>query len=133
MFKVITVMKKLVFVGVFVAIFFTFGATQFQQSVILLLYLIYVCMPRNDDIFRGTLANILILNYFKKNDDGTDEELSKATSSFLAQMQSEVSLLHITEANPQEVVDIDNAQVIAGLVEWLVFFALLASLIVTIF
>lgn len=129
MFKVVTTIKGVFFTTLFVAAFFLFSEILYQQAVILLLYLIYMRMPGGNADFRAELANVLTLSYLKRIDNGSDKQLTDATDKLLESLQSESSLMHVTEVNPQEVIDIDSAKLISSTIDGFVFFGLLVAMI----
>lgn len=135
MFKALVVAKELFFIAIFSVIFFVVAADIFQQFLVFVSYLIYIKIPSPmaNDAFRSLMANLLILKYLRNLDTGTDQELTRAADNLLLSLQSGTSLLHITEVNPKEVVDIDSAVVFSGLVSSLVSVLFLVALVINYF
>ena len=130
----VAILKKLFFIILFFSIFYAVGdGAFFERSVIFLIFIVYIYTERDHEIDRLSYASILMLRYLKKNDDGEDELLEKATENLLQCLEVEEKKEYIMEANPIAVIKDEDGRYYGGILETPSMFGMLIWLAITYF
>ncbi len=110
--------RKLALTPIFLLLFYAVGdAAFFERSVFVLIYAVYINLDRGEEVLRNTILGTLGLKHFQQSDGGSDTVLTASTAQLLEQLQADLSTTHIMDVRPEEVVSMDNARIVAGVIE----------------